>query len=146
MNPSEEQRIVSIMKDNCLHAYLATSDGDQPRVRPVSPIIEDDMSVWITTYATSRKIRQIRENPKICLAFVEQPSGDKAAIVIGEGQVVPDMTKKKRVWKLASFDLSEHFPGGPESDDFCLLKIVIKRIEWRDSWTAKGKVYEPPRK
>ena len=143
MSASDEQKIVSIMKGNCLHAYLATSDGDQPRVRPVSPIIEDDMSVWVTTYGTSRKVKHIRQNPKICLAFVGQPDGDKAAIVIGEAQVVPDMTKKKRVWKLASFDLSQHFPGGPESDDFCLLKIVIKRIEWWESWTAGAKVYEP---
>ena len=145
MSVSDEQRIVSIMKQNCLHAYLATSDGDQPSVRPVSPIVEDDMSIWVTTYGTSRKVKQIQKNPNICLAFVEQPNGDKAATVIGEAQVVPDMTKKKRVWKLATFDLSEHFPGGPESDDFCLLKIIIERIEWRDNWTAKRKVYEPAR-
>lgn len=50
---SDEEKIVSIMKENCLHAYFATVDGDQPRVRPVSPIVEDDMSVWITTFKTS---------------------------------------------------------------------------------------------
>ncbi len=146
MSVSEEQQIASIMKSNCLHAYLATCDGDQPRVRPVSPIIADDMSVWVTTYGTSKKVRQIRQNPKICLAFVEQPNGDKAATVIGKALIIPDMTEKRRVWKLAGFDLSEHFPGGPESDEFCLLKILIERIEWRDSWTAGGKVYEPARK
>jgi len=146
MNPSEEQKIVSIMKDNCLHAYLATSDGDQPRVRPVSPIIEDDMSVWVTTRSTSRKVKQLRENPKICLAFVEPPDGDKAAIVIGEARIIPDIENKRRVWKLAPFDLYEHFPDGPDSDDFFVLKIIVKRIEWRDSWTAGAKVYEPVRK
>lgn len=145
MSASDEQEIVSIMKGNCLHAYLATSDGDQPRVRPVSPIIEDDMSIWVTTYGTSKKVKQIQENPKICLAFVEQPDGDKAAILIGEARIVPDMTEKKRVWKLASFDLSEHFPGGPESDEFCVLKIIIKTVEWRDSWESKLRIYEPCR-
>jgi len=143
MNPPEEQKIVSIMKENSLHAYLATCDGDQPRVRPVSPIVEDDMSIWVTTGGTSRKVKQLRENPKICLAFVEQPNGDKAAIVIGEAQIIPDIGEKKRVWKLANFDLYEYFPNGPDSDDFCLLKIVIKRIEWRDSWVAGAKIYEP---
>jgi len=146
MSVSDEQKIVSIMKANCLHAYLATSDGDQPRVRPVSPIIEDNMSIWITTYATSRKVKQIRKNPKICLAFVEQPNGDKAAIVIGEAKTIPDIGEKKRVWKLATFDLSEHFPNGPESNDFCLLKIIVKNIEWRESWTAKVQIYEPAQK
>jgi general stress protein 26 len=143
MSVSDEQKIVSIMKDNSLHAYLATCDGDQPRVRPVSPIVEDDMSIWVTTVGTSRKVKQIQQNPKICLAFVEQPKGVKAAIVIGEALIIPDIQKKRRIWKLAPFDLYEHFPDGPDSDDFCLLKIIIKRIEWRESWTAGAKIYEP---
>ena len=143
MSTSDEQKIVSIMKDNYLHANLATSDGDQPRVRTVSPIVEDDMSMWITTRSTSRKVKQLRENPKICLAFVEPPDGDKAVTVIGEAQIIPDLEKKRRVWKLAPFDLFEHFPNGPESDDFCLLKIMANRIEWREIGTGALKIYQP---
>lgn len=143
MNSSDRQKIVAIMKENSLHAYLATCDGGQPRVRPVSPIVEDNMSVWVTTYSTSRKVKQIRQNPKICLAFVEQPRGDKTAIVIGEAKIIPNLDEKKKVWDLATFDLSEHFPNGPDSNEFCLLKIIIKKIEWRDSWTSKAKTYEP---
>ncbi len=143
MSLSDEQKIVFIMKKNSLHAFLATCDGDQPKVRPVSPIVEDNMSIWITTYSTSRKVKQIRQNPKICLAFVEQPRGDKAAIVIGEAEIIPNLKEKERVWGLATFDLSEHFPNGPASDEFCLLKINIKKIEWRDNWTSKVNIYEP---
>jgi general stress protein 26 len=143
MNLSDEQKIVSIMKDNSLHAYLATCAGDQPRVRPVSPIVEDDMSIWVTTGGTSRKVKQLRENPKICLAFVEQPNGDKAAIVIGEARIILDMAEKEKVWKLASFDLWKYFPNGPASKEFCLLKVIVKRIEWRYSWTAGAKIYKP---
>ena len=146
MNLSDEQKIVSIMKDNFLHASLATCDGDQPRVRTVSPIVEDDMSMWVTTRSTSRKVKQLRENPKICLAFVEPPDGDKAATVIGEVQIIPDIEKKRRVWNLAPFDLYEHFPNGPDSSDFCLLKIVIKKIEWRESGIGGLKIYEPAQK
>ena len=143
MNPPDEQKIVSIMKDNYLYANLATCDGDQPRVRIVSPVVEDDMSIWVTTRSTSRKINQLRENPKICLAFVEPPEGDKAVNVIGEALIIPDLEKRRRIWKLAPFDLYEHFPDGPDSDDFCLLKIVIKRIEWRDVGIGALKIYEP---
>ncbi|MGD2065064.1 MAG: pyridoxamine 5'-phosphate oxidase family protein [Dehalococcoidia bacterium] len=144
MNLSDEQKIICIMRDNYLFASLSTSDGDQPRVRTVSPIIEDDMSIWVTTRSTSRKVKQLRENPKICLAFVEPPEGDKAAAVIGEAQIIPDIEKKERVWKLAPFDLYEHFPDGPDSSDFCLLKIIPEKIEWRDSGTDKLNIYEPP--
>lgn len=140
---SDKQKIVDIMSENCLHAYLATDQDDQPFVRPVSPIVEDDMTIWVTTFCTSRKVGHILQNPKVCLAFVEQPSGDKAVVVFGEAHIVPDMQKKKIVWKLARFDLSQHFPDGPESKEFCLLKIVPKRIEWRDSWKGGTKIYTP---
>ena len=143
MNSSDKQKIIEIMKENCLHAYLATCDGDQPRVRPVSPIVEDNLLVWVATFNTSRKVKQIQQNPKICLAFVEQPRGDKVAIVIGEAKIIPNLDEKKKVWDLATFDLSEHFPNGSDSDEFCLLKIVIEKIEWRDNWTSKVKIYEP---
>jgi general stress protein 26 len=140
---SDQNRIVTIMKENCLHAYLATTDGAQPFVRPVSPIVEDDMKVWLTTSSASRKISHICQNPRICLAFVEQPQGDKAAIIFGEAHVVPDLEEKRKVWQLARFNLSQHFPDGPESKDFCLLRIVPEKIEWRDSWEDGTKIYTP---
>jgi len=134
---------VAIMKENCLHAYLATTHDNQPFVRPVSPIVEDDMTIWVTTFSTSRKVSQIRKNPNVCLAFVEQPQGDKAAFVFGEAFTVSDVEEKKNVWQLARFDLSRHFPNGPESEEFCLLKIIPKRIEWRDKWEAGNKIFAP---
>jgi general stress protein 26 len=146
MGTSDEQKIVSIMRDNYLHANLATCDGDQPRVRIVSPVVEDDMSIWVTTRSTSRKVKQLRENPKICLAFVEPPEGDKSVTVIGEASIVPDLEKRRRIWKLAPFDLYEHFPDGPDSDDFCLLKIMVNRIEWREIGTGALKIHEPSHK
>ena len=146
MGTSDEQKIVSIMRDNYLHANLATCDGDQPRVRIVSPVVEDDMSIWVTTRSTSRKVKQLRENPKICLAFVEPPDGDKSVTIIGEASIVPDLEKRRRIWKLAPFDLYEHFPDGPDSDDFCLLKIMANRIEWREVGTGALKIHEPSHK
>jgi len=143
MESSDKQKMIAIMKENSLHAYLATCDDDQPVVRPVSPIVEDDVFIWVTTFCSSRKVEQIQNNPKICLAFLEQPRGDKAAVVFGEAKMVPDMQEKKRIWNLATFDLSEHFTEGPESKEFCLLRIIVRKIEWRDGWESGTKVYEP---
>jgi general stress protein 26 len=74
---------------------------------------------------------------------MEHPQGDKSAFVMGQAEIVPDLDQKKRIWKLAPFDLSRHFPKGPESDEFCLLKIDIKKIEWWESWESGTQIYEP---
>lgn len=145
MGLTDKEKIFTILKETCLHAYLATCDGDQPRVRPVSPIVDDGLSIWVTTFPNSRKVKQITRNPKVCLAFVEQPRGDKAAYVIGEARIITDLEEKKRVWGLAPFDMTGYWPDGPESKDYCLLGILVKKIEWRDSWTSKVTIYEPSR-
>ena len=143
MNASDKKKIVDIMKECCLFAFLATSDGDQPQVRPVSPMVEDDLSIWVATFASSRKVKQINQNPKICLSFVQHPSGDKSAIIFGKAEVIGDMVQKKRVWNLAPYDISQHFPEGPESKEFCLLRINPRKIEWWESWEGGRKIYKP---
>ena len=142
MNQSEKEKIVDIMKKNFFGAHLATCDGTHPRVRPVAPIVEDDLSIWVATHCSSKKVPQIRNNPKIALSFLE-PGGAKVALVTGEAEIVEDLEAKKRVWKIAPLDLSRFFPDGQESPDYCLLKVTVKRIEWRDSWTREISIFKP---
>lgn len=143
MSLTDKQKIVKIMKATQGHAYFATCEGDQPVVRSISPIIENDMSIWISTFSTSRKIKQIKKNPKICLFFTKQPNGDKSAIVVGKAKIISDLKIKKRVWKICHYNLSGYFPKGPESPAFCLLKILPSKIEWWDSWKEGRKIYKP---
>jgi general stress protein 26 len=143
MAVSDKAQLAEMMKAMSGHAYLATCDGDQPVVRSVSPIVEKDLSLWVTTSAHANKVKQIRKNPKVCLFFVEQPAGEKAAAAYGKAEIVSDLQTKKRVWALATFDLLQYFPDGPESAAFSLLKVVPDEVRWRDSWTGGEKTYRP---
>lgn len=145
MNETAAERIVHIMKETGQPAYLATCDGDQPHVRPVTPIIEDDMSVWVATFTSSRKVQQIKKNPRISLSFVEHPHGERAATILGRCEIVTETDQKKRVWGLAAFDLNQFFPEGTKSPEYCLLKVIIEKVEWRENWTSAPQVYEPDR-
>ena len=143
MANTDKQKIVEIMKKASNFSFFATCDSGQPRVRPISSMVEDDMSVWIATSAASRKVEQIKTNPRVSLAFVEQPQGEKAATIIGEAEIVKDMEQKKRVWGLAAYDPSQFWPDGPESEDYCVLKINVKKIEWWEDMAVGMKTYEP---
>jgi pyridoxamine 5'-phosphate oxidase len=143
MATNDKQKIVEIMKKASDFAFLATNEGDQPRVRAVSPCVEDDMCIWIATMASSRKVQQIRKNPKVNLAFVVPPDGEQSATVIGEAEIVEDMEQKKRIWDLLSYDPSQFFSEGPESKEYCVLKINVKQIEWWEDWESGRKTYEP---
>jgi hypothetical protein len=75
INASDEQRIVSILKPDSLHAYLTTCDGDQPMVHPAWTMAYDDMSDWVITYGMFGKVKRLLRNLKICLAFAENRTG-----------------------------------------------------------------------
>jgi general stress protein 26 len=143
MMDSDVTKIVSIMKASCLHAYLATVDGDEPRVRPVTAMVEDDMSIWVATFSNSRKVKQLGKNPNVCLAFVEHPGGDKAAVVLGRAVPETSPEQRRRVWKLSPSDLTAYFPDGPDSQAYCLLRIAPRQIEWREDWESGNKTFVP---
>lgn len=143
---SDLKQRVAIMKRTCLHAYLATVDGKQPVVRSVSPIVDRDGSVWIATFAASRKVKHIKSNPRVCLEFVGQPSGEQLVTIIGSARIAPGRREREIAWRLARYDLADYFPDGPGSKNLCLLRIVPSRIEWRSSWTGKMKVCLPRRR
>ncbi|MCX8014434.1 MAG: pyridoxamine 5'-phosphate oxidase family protein [candidate division WOR-3 bacterium] len=130
------------MKKIVMLSYFATCDGNKPVIRPVSPIIENDLSIWITTFSNFRKIKQVKKNSNNCLAFVEYVHDNKLAIVYGKAKIVNDSKQKRRIGNIASFNLKEYFPDGPRSKDYCLVKININRIEWRKGW-ERTKIYKP---
>src|SRR5947207_15675518 len=51
--------------------YLATMDGDQPRLRPVSPVRTDGFTVYVATQRTYAKTAEIAANPKDELCYLD---------------------------------------------------------------------------
>src|SRR5271167_1288324 len=51
--------------------YLATIDGDQPRVRPVSPVRTDRFTVYVANLRSYHKTLEIAANPKVELCYLD---------------------------------------------------------------------------
>jgi general stress protein 26 len=141
MANADREKIPSILKRTAAHAFLATCDGDAPVIRSVSPSVEDDLSMWIATFANADKVKQIRKNPNVCLHFVSLPNGDQGATVRGRAALIEDKGAKRRVWGIATYDLAAYLPGGPESEQCGLLRVVAETITWRENWEAGNHVY-----
>ena len=50
--------------------HLATCDGNQPRLRPVSPVRTDDFVVYIANLRSYQKTQEIAVNPKVELCYL----------------------------------------------------------------------------
>src|SRR5271163_3278927 len=68
--------------------YLATMDGDQPRVRPVSPVRMDRFTVYVANLRAYHKTGEIAANPKVELCYLDDKH-DQVRIT-GVAEVVSD--------------------------------------------------------
>ncbi|HAM10156.1 MAG: hypothetical protein A2X03_18855 [Bacteroidetes bacterium GWA2_40_15] len=52
---------------------LITMDSTgQPQVRTMNPFpLDDEFIIWFITSRTSRKVREIRNNPKVCVYYAD---------------------------------------------------------------------------
>src|SRR4051812_21658449 len=51
---------------------VATMDGDQPRLRPVSPVREEDFVVYVASLRGSHKTGELEANEKVELCYLSE--------------------------------------------------------------------------
>ncbi|MFG1952507.1 pyridoxamine 5'-phosphate oxidase family protein [Micromonospora sp. NPDC048830] len=90
---------------------------------------EFDGDLWFFSYADSAKVRQIRVNPEVNVAFTDQRS---AAWVCASGtaQEAYDPDRARRLW---TAPLRTWFPDGPDTPGLTLLRVHVSSVAF---WAA----------
>jgi len=109
------------------HVSLATMEGNQPRVRPVT-LIHYNKKFLITTDTTSAKVKQIQRNPKVefCLLFSEDDR-DCCIRVAGLAKIIEDKEMKVKIARHCDF-FSKHWES-TDDPNYTLLEIRPAEIE-----------------
>src|SRR3954466_6602088 len=75
---------------------LATADGDQPRVRPVSPVRTDGFVVYVANLRAYHKTGEIAATPNVELCSVDE--GHNQVRISGVAEVVSDRPLLEEIW------------------------------------------------
>ena len=105
--------------------YLATTDGQQPRVRPMMPYLTDDGELLLAMLGRSRSIEQIKINPLVEVCFVDRKMW--YCRVTGHAVLSEDIKKKEIVFENVPM-LRQYF-AGPADPNYHLAIITIKAVE-----------------
>src|ERR1041384_637208 len=114
--------------------YLALSTTNAQRsvqARTMDAFAPDEkMIVWLATKSRSRKVGEIRRNPRVTLYYFEREN--QAYVTIhGTARLVNDSAEKARHWKE---EWSAFYPN--RNKDYLLIKVVPTRLKVVD--TKKG--------
>ncbi len=110
--------------------HLATTEGDQPRVRALLFCHADETGFYLQTGKVKEMYGQLKKNPKIEVCFLT-PKGDRMLRVEGEMEFVEDPKIRERIFNDRPF-LKKLIKGGPEDPGFIVFRIAHGRAHF---WT-----------
>lgn len=111
--------------------FLASIDGDNPRLRPMTRLYHDGFCIWSCSHKDTAKLKQFRSNPMVEACFLDQSNRHLrvlGAVEILEGEVDWDAIPFKRG------DLPML-----EDPDYILLKIFPKEVRMLNDWSLDYK-------
>jgi general stress protein 26 len=109
---------------------LATIDGDQPRVRPVSPVKTDVFTVYVANLRSYHKTVEIAANPRVELVYLDDHH-DQVRIT-GVAEVVADRTVLQEIW--GANPLLRQYLGTIENPALILYRITPNRVRYMKEW------------
>lgn len=107
--------------------FLITVDNaTEPHARLMQPFPPDEqMRVWLGTNPNSRKIAQIRRNPRTTLAYYDK-AGPNYVTLSGTSRIVDTSSERRKHWRK---EWQAFFPGGPDGPNYLLIEFIPQRIE-----------------
>ena len=118
--------------------YLATMDGDQPRLRPVSPVRTDGFVVYVANLRPYHKTAEIAANPKVELCYLD-PDHDQVRIT-GTAEIVTDRAVLQSIWD--DNPLLRQYLGTVDNPALILYRIRPNRVRFMREWALE--YYEVP--
>ena len=110
------------------HIFLATTEGDQPRVRPVT-LIHLQNKLFVTTGSTDAKVKQTKQNPKTEFCLLVEKDERKGTIRVEcVAKIVENKDVKTDVYNNISF--AKEFWRGPEDPNYTVIELKPISLEY----------------
>ncbi len=122
---SKREEVIDLIRDAGF-GFLATVDGNQPRVRPMMPYLTDEGDLLLALLAHSRTIANVKKNPLVEICYVDRKMS--LCRIAGKAAISQDLEKKEIVWNNVPM-LRQYF-SGPQDQNFVLLEITTNSAEF----------------
>ena len=113
--------------------YLASIDGDQPRVRPVSPVRTDGFTVYVANLRAYHKTAEIAANPRVELCYLDDRH-DQVRIT-GVAEIVTERALLQEIWD--ANPLMRQYLGSLDNPQLIVYRICPSRIRFMREWALE---------
>jgi general stress protein 26 len=134
--PIDPQHVVDLAAEVMRAArfpFLATIDGPQPRVRPVSPVRTDGFTVYIANLRAYHKTVEIEANPRVELCYLDGRH-DQVRIT-GIAEVVTDSALLRAIWD--ENPLLRGYLGTIDNPELIVYRVTPERVRFMREWALE---------
>ncbi len=126
----ERERLIEVARavmQAAGYCALITLDSEgRPQARAMEPFPPGaDLSVWMATHATTRKIAEIEADRRATLYYFDREGGGYVTL-LGQARVVRDAEAKARLWKP---EWNDFYDAANRGDDYVLIEFLPHRVE-----------------
>lgn len=132
-DPRQLPELARLAMQSAKFPMLATIDGDQPRLRPVSPLRVDGFTHYVASFRSYHKTDEIAANPRVELCYMA-PDHDQVRIS-GVAEVVDDEGLLTSLWADAPL-LSRYFQDFRDPE-LVIYRIVPQRVRFMREWALE---------
>ena len=109
---------------------LASMDGDQPRLRPVSPVRVDGFTVYVANLKQYHKTGELAANPKVELCYLDK--NHNQVRITGIAEVLKDETILAEIWE--ENPLLRQYLGSRNNPNLIVYRILPNRVRYMREW------------
>ncbi len=112
---------------------LATVEGDQARVRPVSPVRTDGFTVYVANLRRYGKTAQLAANPKAELCYTDDDHHQVR--ITATASIVTDPAVLKEIWD--SNALLRAYLRTPENPELIIYRFDPNAVRYMREWALE---------
>ncbi|MEZ5386084.1 MAG: pyridoxamine 5'-phosphate oxidase family protein [Prosthecobacter sp.] len=112
---------------------LATLDGDQPRLRPVSPVRTDGFTVYVANLRRYGKTRELEVNPKAELCYTDDDHHQVR--ITATAEIVTQRPLLQEIWDASP--LLRAYLGSLENPELIIYRFVPNRVRYMREWALE---------
>ncbi|PYV01870.1 MAG: pyridoxamine 5-phosphate oxidase [Acidobacteria bacterium] len=138
IDPDRLGEIASAVMQSARFPFLASIDGDTPRVRPVSPVRTDGFTVYVANLRRYHKTVEIAANENVEICYMDEEHNHVR--ITGTAEIVGDRQLLREIWD--TNPLLRQYLGSLDNPELMVYRINPNRVRYMQEWSLE--YYEVP--
>lgn len=112
---------------------IATIDGDQPRLRPISPLKTDGFTIYFASLRNYHKTGELEANSNVEMCFMG--NGHDQVRLSGRCQLITDAQTRQGLWD--SNPLMRHYLDSIDNPALLMYRIDPTQVRFMREWALE---------